>query len=188
MKKKDGTLCPCIDYRGLNNITIDKKYLLLLDAAFARRHWLEGAAKFFCGLDRSQEHCLEFGCLAGHTVCPVLSLGPSGSRAEPRPQPWQSPAEHPPEPPAPRSCSGDTSRGCRATPVSLICQRFWYTRDYLSTWPGSLRLSDCWTINLDSEWSFRVFAYSLCGFPSRWPRTKFWFHWGKFAFESRFGL
>ena len=30
MKKKDGSLCLCIDYQGINNITISNKYLLLL--------------------------------------------------------------------------------------------------------------------------------------------------------------
>lgn len=46
--KKDGTLCLCIDYRGLNDITVRNKYpLLLLDAAFAP---LQGA-KIFTKLD-----------------------------------------------------------------------------------------------------------------------------------------
>lgn len=36
VKKKDGTLRPCIDYRGLNDITIRNKYSLpLMEAAFA---------------------------------------------------------------------------------------------------------------------------------------------------------
>lgn len=36
LKKRDGTLRPCIDYRGLNEITVRNKYpLVLLDAAFA---------------------------------------------------------------------------------------------------------------------------------------------------------
>lgn len=35
VKKKDGTLCPCIDYRGLNSITIRNKYPLpLMHSAF----------------------------------------------------------------------------------------------------------------------------------------------------------
>lgn len=34
-KKKDGTLLPCIDYRGLNNIMVKNHYLLpLMTAAF----------------------------------------------------------------------------------------------------------------------------------------------------------
>lgn len=36
VKKKEGSLHPCIDYRGLNTITTRNKYLLLLiDSAFA---------------------------------------------------------------------------------------------------------------------------------------------------------
>lgn len=39
VKKKDGSLCPCIDYRALNNITIKNKYSLpLIDSAFAPLH------------------------------------------------------------------------------------------------------------------------------------------------------
>lgn len=36
VKKKDGSLRPCIGYRGLNDITIRNRYPLpLMDAAFA---------------------------------------------------------------------------------------------------------------------------------------------------------
>ena len=39
VKKKDGSLRPCIDFRGLNNITIRNKYPLpLIDAAFSPLH------------------------------------------------------------------------------------------------------------------------------------------------------
>lgn len=48
VKKKDGTLRPCIDYRGLNDITVRNKYSLpLLDAAFAPLQ----RARFFTKLD-----------------------------------------------------------------------------------------------------------------------------------------
>ncbi|WP_353799282.1 reverse transcriptase family protein, partial [Shigella sonnei] len=30
VKKKDGTLCPCVDYRGLNDITVKNRYPLPL--------------------------------------------------------------------------------------------------------------------------------------------------------------
>lgn len=47
-KKKDGSLRPCIDYRGLNEITIRKKYPLpLMHAAFSPLH----KACFFMKLD-----------------------------------------------------------------------------------------------------------------------------------------
>ena len=37
--KKDKTLCPCIDYRGLNDITVQNKYPLpLIDSAFGPLH------------------------------------------------------------------------------------------------------------------------------------------------------
>lgn len=39
VEKKDKTLCPCIDYRGLNEITIRNKYPLpLIDSAFGPLH------------------------------------------------------------------------------------------------------------------------------------------------------
>lgn len=39
VEKKDGSLRPCIDYRGLNDITIKNKYLLpLIDLAFGPLH------------------------------------------------------------------------------------------------------------------------------------------------------
>lgn len=44
MGKKDGTLCPCIDYCGLNQITVKNKYPLpLLTAAFEP---IQGATMF----------------------------------------------------------------------------------------------------------------------------------------------
>ncbi|KAI3354966.1 hypothetical protein L3Q82_004757 [Scortum barcoo] len=44
VEKKDSSLCPCIDYRGLNNITIRNKYPLpLIDSAFTP---LQGAVIF----------------------------------------------------------------------------------------------------------------------------------------------
>ena len=47
-KKKDGTLCMCIDYRGLNVVTVKNKYPLpLIDELFDQ---LNGA-KFFTKLD-----------------------------------------------------------------------------------------------------------------------------------------
>lgn len=46
--KKDGTLRPCIDFRGLNNITIKNKYPLpLIDSAFSPLH----GARIFTKLD-----------------------------------------------------------------------------------------------------------------------------------------
>ncbi len=48
VKKKDGSLRPCIDYRGLNNITVKNTYPLpLMSSAFER---LQGAF-FFTKLD-----------------------------------------------------------------------------------------------------------------------------------------
>ncbi len=48
MKKKEGSLCPCIDYRGLNNIKVKNTYHLpLMSAAFEH---LQGAS-FFTKLD-----------------------------------------------------------------------------------------------------------------------------------------
>ncbi len=44
MGKKDGSLRPCIDYRGLNNITVKNTYPLpLMSSAFER---LQGASIF----------------------------------------------------------------------------------------------------------------------------------------------
>ena len=38
--KKDGTLRPCIDFRGLNNITVKNKYTLpLISSAFYPPRW-----------------------------------------------------------------------------------------------------------------------------------------------------
>ncbi|KAL0158889.1 hypothetical protein M9458_046965 [Cirrhinus mrigala] len=48
VKKKDGTLRPCIDYRGLNDITIKLRYPLpLVPAALEQLRW----AKYFTKLD-----------------------------------------------------------------------------------------------------------------------------------------
>lgn len=48
MKKKDGSLRPCIDYRGLNDITIKFRYPLpLVPAALEHLH----QAKYFTKLD-----------------------------------------------------------------------------------------------------------------------------------------
>ncbi|XP_077574453.1 uncharacterized protein LOC144197742 [Stigmatopora nigra] len=39
VRKKDGSLCPCVDYRGLNTITIKNRYPLhLIDSAFTPLH------------------------------------------------------------------------------------------------------------------------------------------------------
>lgn len=47
VSKKDGTLRPCIDFRGLNNITVKNKYPLpLIDSAFSPPH----GAKIFSKL------------------------------------------------------------------------------------------------------------------------------------------
>lgn len=44
IEKKNGSLCPCIDYHGLNNIIIKKKYPLpLISSAFKP---LQGATTF----------------------------------------------------------------------------------------------------------------------------------------------
>ncbi len=44
MKKKDGSLRPCINYRGLNNIMVKNTYPLpLMSSAFER---LQGAGLF----------------------------------------------------------------------------------------------------------------------------------------------
>lgn len=39
MEKKDGSLCPCIDHTGPNDITVKNKHLLpLIDSAFSPLH------------------------------------------------------------------------------------------------------------------------------------------------------
>lgn len=39
LEKKEGSLCPCIDYRSLSNITIKNKYPLpFIDSAFEPLH------------------------------------------------------------------------------------------------------------------------------------------------------
>ena len=45
-KKKEGGLCPCIDYRGLNQITVKYSYPLPLIASMT-----ESGAHFFTTLD-----------------------------------------------------------------------------------------------------------------------------------------
>ena len=43
ISKKDKSLCPCIDYRGLNDITVKNKYPPLISSAFVPLH---GASVF----------------------------------------------------------------------------------------------------------------------------------------------
>ena len=48
MKKKDGGLCPCIDYRGLNKITVKYSYTLpVINTIIELMH----GARFFTKLD-----------------------------------------------------------------------------------------------------------------------------------------
>ena len=55
-KKSDGNLCLCIDYQGLNNLTIKNRYLLLLISKSLNRL---GRAKRFTQLDlTSAYHCI----------------------------------------------------------------------------------------------------------------------------------
>ena len=57
VEKKDGSLRPCIDYRGLNEITVKNRYTLpLISSAFTTLQ----RAKFFTKLDL---------CNAYHLVC-----------------------------------------------------------------------------------------------------------------------
>ncbi len=89
MKKKDGSLRPCIDYRGLNNITVKNTYPLpLMSSAFER---LQGAG-FFTKLDlRNAYHLVRiregdewktaFNTPRGHFEYRVLPFGLSNAPA-----------------------------------------------------------------------------------------------------------
>lgn len=80
--KKDGSLCPCIDYRGLNDITIKNRYPLPLSSAF---EILQGA-RYFTKLDlRNAYHLVRiregdewktaFNTPTGHFEYRVLPFG-----------------------------------------------------------------------------------------------------------------
>ncbi len=83
MEKKDASLCPCIDYRGLNNITVINKYRLpLIDSAFTP---LQGA-RVFTKLDlRNAYHLVRIhhgdewkavlNTPLGHFKCLVMPFG-----------------------------------------------------------------------------------------------------------------
>ncbi len=83
VKKKDGSLRPCIDYRGLNDITVKNRYPLpLMSSAF---EILQGA-KIFTKLDlRNAYHLVHikegdewktaFNTLVGHFEYRVLPFG-----------------------------------------------------------------------------------------------------------------
>jgi len=87
--KKDGSLRPCIDYRGLNSITVKNKYPLpLISSAFAPLH---GAA-FFSKLDlRNAYHLVRiregdewktaFNTPLGHFEYLVMPFGLSNAPA-----------------------------------------------------------------------------------------------------------
>ncbi|KAI2645588.1 Transposon Tf2-9 polyprotein [Labeo rohita] len=89
VKKKDGSLRPCIDYRGLNGITVKNTYpLLLMSSAFER---LQGAS-FFTKLDlRNAYHLVRiregdewktaFNTPRGHFEYLVLLFGLSNAPA-----------------------------------------------------------------------------------------------------------
>ncbi len=89
VKKKDGSLRPCIDYRGLNNITVKNTYPLpLMSSAFER---LQGAS-FFTKLDlRNAYHLVRiregdewktaFNTPRGHFEYCVLPFGLSNAPA-----------------------------------------------------------------------------------------------------------
>ncbi len=89
VKKKDGSLRPCIDYRGLNNITVKNTYPLpLMSSAFER---LQGAS-FFTKLDlRNAYHLVRiregdewktaFNTPRGHFEYRVLPFGLSNAPA-----------------------------------------------------------------------------------------------------------
>ncbi len=89
VKKKDGSLRPCIDYRGLNNITVKNTYPLpLMSSAFER---LQGAF-FFTKLDlRNAYHLVRiregdewktaFNTPRGHFEYRVLPFGLSNAPA-----------------------------------------------------------------------------------------------------------
>lgn len=83
MDKKDKTLRPCIDYRGLNGITVRNRYPLpLISSAF---DLLQGA-KFFTKLYLRNAHHLvriregdewktAFSTPSGHYECLVMPFG-----------------------------------------------------------------------------------------------------------------
>ncbi len=89
VKKKDGSLRPCIDYRGLNNITVKNTYTLpLMSSAFER---LQGAS-FFTKLDlRNAYHLVRiregdewktaFNTPRGHFEYCILPFGLSNAPA-----------------------------------------------------------------------------------------------------------
>ncbi|KAI2645969.1 Transposon Tf2-6 polyprotein [Labeo rohita] len=89
VKKKDGSLQPCIDYRGLNNITVQNTYILpLMSSAFER---LQGAS-IFSKLDlRNAYHLVHirkgdewktaFNTPRGHFEYLVMPFGLSNSPA-----------------------------------------------------------------------------------------------------------
>ncbi|KAL0147989.1 hypothetical protein M9458_056716, partial [Cirrhinus mrigala] len=89
VKKKDGSLRPCIDYRGLNNITVKNTYPLpLMSSAFER---LQGAS-VFAKLDLSNAYHLvriregdewktAFNTPRGHFEYLVMPFGLSNSPA-----------------------------------------------------------------------------------------------------------
>ncbi len=89
VKKKDGSLRPCIDYRGLNNITVKNTYPLpLMSSAFER---LQGAV-FFTKLDLRNAYRLvriregdewktAFNTPRGHFEYRVLPFGLSNAPA-----------------------------------------------------------------------------------------------------------
>lgn len=83
VRKKDGTLCLCIDYRALNTVTIRDEYpLSRIDAIFDRL----ARAKFFSTIDlnmvyhqvqledRSKEYTV-FTCEEGHFQFKVMTFG-----------------------------------------------------------------------------------------------------------------
>ncbi len=89
MKKKDGSLRPCIDYRGLNNITVKNTYPLPLMSSALER--LQGAS-FFTKLDlRNAYHLVRiregdewktaFNTPRGHFEYHVLPFGLSNAPA-----------------------------------------------------------------------------------------------------------
>ena len=83
MKKKEGGLRPCIDYRGLNQITVRYTYpLLLIATAIESMH----GARFFTKLDLRSAYnlvCIRegdewktaFSATSGHYVYLVMPYG-----------------------------------------------------------------------------------------------------------------
>ncbi|KAI7812468.1 hypothetical protein IRJ41_002419 [Triplophysa rosa] len=84
VEKKDGSLRPCIDYRGLNDITIKNRHpLLLMSSAF---ELLQGAPRVFTKLDlrnayhlvrirEGDEWKMDFNTPTGHYEYRVLPFG-----------------------------------------------------------------------------------------------------------------